>query len=216
MTQASIIITHCTLWNTFPGSTKLAGGPHAARGPRVEDPWPRPNELKFCMLLFWKSRICSIKNLPILTVEIFKIQQSSVLASFKFCKLKFHSIRCCCWVLRRSLTSQIISVAFYIESEKSDKFCSEAPISAWGSFTWRKFTIRDQRLYFPSEGSHTQDFYALKKSIDPGRAWTREPRIQWRVWWPLNHRSGGRSQRNRRSYTSSSLLDPSNVLIWTA
>ena len=28
---------------------------------------------------------------------------------------------------------------------------------------------RDPRLYFPSEGSHTQDFYALKKSIDPGR-----------------------------------------------
>ena len=28
---------------------------------------------------------------------------------------------------------------------------------------------RDPWLYFPSEGSHTQDFYALKKSIDPGR-----------------------------------------------
>ena len=28
------------------------------------------------------------------------------------------------------LTSQIISVAFYIEHEKSDKFCSEALISA--------------------------------------------------------------------------------------
>ena len=25
----------------------------------------------------------------------------------------------------------------------------------------------DQWLYFHSEGSHTQDFYALKKSIDP-------------------------------------------------
>ena len=25
----------------------------------------------------------------------------------------------------------------------------------------------DPRLYFHSEGSHTQDFYALKKSIDP-------------------------------------------------
>ena len=66
------------------------------------------------------------------------------------------------WVLRRSSTSQVISVAFYIECEKSDKFCSEALISGWGSFTCRKFTIRDQRLYFSSEGSHPQDFYALK------------------------------------------------------
>ena len=32
----------------------------------------------------------------------------------------------------------------------------------------RKFTSRDPRLYFPSEENHTQDFYALKKSIDPG------------------------------------------------
>ena len=40
------------------------------------------------------------------------------------------------------LTSQVISVAFYSEHEKSDKFCSEALISAWGSFTCRKFTTR--------------------------------------------------------------------------
>ena len=51
-----------------------------------------------------------------------------------------------------------ISVAFYSECEKSDKFCSEALISAWGSFTCRKSRTRDQRLYVPSEGSHTQDF----------------------------------------------------------
>ena len=31
----------------------------------------------------------------------------------------------------------------------------------------RKSMIWDQQLYFPSEGSHTQNFYALKKSIDP-------------------------------------------------
>ena len=61
------------------------------------------------------------------------------------------------------LTSQTISVAFYSEHEKSDKFCSEALISAWGSLACRKSTTRDPRLYFPSEGSHTQDFYALKK-----------------------------------------------------
>ena len=61
------------------------------------------------------------------------------------------------------LTSQVISVAFYSEIKKSDKFCSEALISAWGSFTCRKSTTRVPRLYFTSEGSHTQDFYALKK-----------------------------------------------------
>ena len=37
---------------------------------------------------------------------------------------------CCIWVLRRLLTSQVISVAFYIEREKSDKFCSGTLISA--------------------------------------------------------------------------------------
>ena len=41
----------------------------------------------------------------------------------------------CSWVLWRSLTSQAISVAFYIEREKSGKFCSEALISAWGSYS---------------------------------------------------------------------------------
>ena len=61
------------------------------------------------------------------------------------------------------LTSQVISVAFYNEREKSDKFSSEALISAWGYFTCRKSTTRDLRLYFPSEGNHTKDFYALKK-----------------------------------------------------
>ena len=70
------------------------------------------------------------------------------------------------------LISQVITVAFYSEREKSDKFSSEALISAWGSFTCRKSTTRDTRFYLPSEASHTQDFYALKKSIDPGRVWT--------------------------------------------
>ena len=71
------------------------------------------------------------------------------------------------------LTSLVISDALYSEREKSEKFCSEALISAWGSFTCRKSTTRDPRLYFPSEVSHTQYFYALKISIDPGRVWTR-------------------------------------------
>ena len=60
------------------------------------------------------------------------------------------------------LTTQVIIVAFYSEREKTNKFYSEALISAWGSFTCRKSKI--------SEGNHTQDFYALKKSIDPGFA----------------------------------------------
>ena len=71
------------------------------------------------------------------------------------------------WVLWRSLKSQVTSVAFYSEREKSDKFCSEALISDWGSFTCRKYTTRDLRLYFPFEGSHTQDFYALKNPSTP-------------------------------------------------
>ena len=61
------------------------------------------------------------------------------------------------------LTSRIISVAFYSEREKSDKFCSEALILVWSSCTCLQSTTRDLRLYFPSEGSHTHDFYALKK-----------------------------------------------------
>ena len=65
------------------------------------------------------------------------------------------------------LTSQVISVAFYSEREKSDKFWSEALILAWGSFTCRKSTTRDSRLYSSSEGSHTQDFYALKNPSIP-------------------------------------------------
>ena len=71
------------------------------------------------------------------------------------------------------LTSQVISITFYSEREKSDKVCSEALISVWGFFTCRKSTTWDPRLYFPSEGSHTQDFYVLKKPIDSGRVWTR-------------------------------------------
>ena len=66
------------------------------------------------------------------------------------------------------LTSQIITVAFYSEREKSDKFWSEALILAWSSFTFRrKSTTRDPWIYFPSKWSHTQDFYALKKPSTP-------------------------------------------------
>ena len=38
------------------------------------------------------------------------------------------------------LTSQVISVTFYSEREKSNEFCSEAVILASGYFTCRKYT----------------------------------------------------------------------------
>ena len=63
-----------------------------------------------------------------------------------------HYLNCCfSWVLWCSLTSQVISITFYIEREKSDKFCSEALILTWDSFTCRKSMTQDQWLYFPSE-----------------------------------------------------------------
>ena len=67
-------------------------------------------------------------------------------------------------------SSQVISVTFYSEHGKYNKFCSEALISAWGSFTCRESMTQDPWLYFPSKGSHTEDFYSLKKSINPGNA----------------------------------------------
>ena len=89
---------------------------------------------------------------------------------------------CCCWVLRHFFTSSVISVTSDIEREKSSKFCSEALISAWGSFVYHKSTTWDPQLYFLTERSQIHDFYTLKKSIDPSRDWTHEPRIQRRVW----------------------------------
>ena len=84
---------------------------------------------------------------------------------------------------RHFLTSSVISAASDIEREKSDKFCSEALILAWGSFTCRKSTTWDPRLYFPYEGSHIQDFYALKKSIEPANLRSRGEYDK-----PLDHR----------------------------
>ena len=37
--------------------------------------------------------------------------------------------------------------------------------SLLGSFTCRKFTTWDRRLYFPSEGRRAEDFFALKNPI---------------------------------------------------
>ena len=66
-----------------------------------------------------------------------------------------------------ALTSQAISVAFYIEREKSDKFCSEAVISAWGSFTCRKSTAQDQRLYFSLRRQSYSEFLRSEKIDRP-------------------------------------------------
>ena len=50
---------------------------------------------------------------------------------------------------------------------KSDKFCSEALISAWGSLTCRKSTTRDPRLYFPSEEVILRIFTLWKNPSTP-------------------------------------------------
>ena len=75
------------------------------------------------------------------------------------------------------LTSQVICIAFYSEHKKSDKFCSEALISAWDSFTCHKSTIWDPWLYFPSEGTHTQDFtlWKIPRSRPGLNPWTLDP-----------------------------------------
>ena len=118
-----------------------------------------------------------------------------------------NALACCCWVLRRSLTSHVISIAFYIEREKFDKFCSEALISAWGSSTCRKYTTRDPRLYFPSEGSHTPEFYALKKihRTRPGlnpRTSDPEAKMHWRLHRIYGECFPGRLLPNSRTFTS--------------
>ena len=43
-----------------------------------------------------------------------------------------------------------------------------------GSFTCRKSTTWDKRLYFASEGRRAEDFFRPEKSNGFGRVWTRE------------------------------------------
>ena len=81
--------------------------------------------------------------------------------------------RCCCsWVLRHSLRPQVISVAFYIVREKSNKFSSEALFKVWGSFTCRN--VRHGTYSFTSLPKEVtlRIFTLFKRSIDPGRVWT--------------------------------------------
>ena len=49
--------------------------------------------------------------------------------------------------------------------EVADEFClknARLPLNLEGSFTCRKSTIWDRRLYFPSEGRRAEDFFAFK------------------------------------------------------
>ena len=39
------------------------------------------------------------------------------------------------------------------------------PLNIQGSFTCRKSTTWDKRLYFPSEGRRAEDFFALKNPM---------------------------------------------------
>ena len=48
------------------------------------------------------------------------------------------------------------------------------PSNIQRSFTCRKSTTWDKRLYFPSEGRRAEDFFATEKSYGFGRVWTRE------------------------------------------
>ena len=52
------------------------------------------------------------------------------------------------------------------------------PRSIQGSFTCRKTTTWDKRLYFPSEGRRAEDFFCPEKSDGFGRVWTLEL-----GWW---------------------------------
>ena len=60
--------------------------------------------------------------------------------------------------------------------------------SLLGSFTCRNFTTWDRRLYFPSEGRRTEDFFARKiRRLRPGlnpRTWVPKASTL-----PLDHRS---------------------------
>jgi hypothetical protein len=64
------------------------------------------------------------------------------------------------------------------------------PRSIQGSFTCRKSTTWDRRLYFPSEGTHAEDFFALKNptasaEFEPANLGTKGQRATSRPPKPL-------------------------------
>jgi len=68
--------------------------------------------------------------------------------------------------------------------------------SLLGSFTCRKFTTWDRRLYFPSEGRRAEDFFA-RKSDGFGRVWTRKLGYQRPARLPLDHWSRSYKEYSR-------------------
>ena len=61
----------------------------------------------------------------------------------------------------------VISVASDIEREKSDKFCSEVLISAWGSFTCRNSTTRGPTALLPFRRKSYSGFLRSEKIHRP-------------------------------------------------
>ena len=62
-------------------------------------------------------------------------------------------------------------------------------MSIQGSFTCRKSATWEPRLYFPSEGRHAEDFFALKNPDGFGRVWTCELGYLKGSTLPLDHQS---------------------------
>jgi len=76
-----------------------------------------------------------------------------------------------------SLTSETPAAEGGTMDEKMPRILPKVVTSTslLGSFTCRKFTTWDRRLYFPSEGRHAEDFFARKiRRLRPGlnsRTW---------------------------------------------
>ena len=63
------------------------------------------------------------------------------------------------------------------------------PLSIQGSFTCRKSTTWDRRLYFHSEGRKAEHFFRPEKSNGFGRVWIRELGVPKASRLPIDHRS---------------------------
>ena len=63
------------------------------------------------------------------------------------------------------------------------------PRNIQGSFKCRKYTTRDKRFYFPSEGRRAEDFFALKKSDGASAGFEPANLGKNASTLPLDHRS---------------------------
>ena len=112
------------------------------------------------------------------------------------------------------LISQVISIAFYSEREKSNRFCSEALISAWGSFTCCKSTTRDPWLYNPSRNKSYSGFLRSDKIHWPPAGF--EPTNLGSRGEYLNHRTTGvNPDAVNQVYEVSAALSPPPFLLYT-